>query len=269
MKLLTLNTHSWLEVHQIPKLYALAKEILQENVDVVVLQEVNQFPATPRDEHPLGLKESFGRKIHHDNFARLLVLALCQLGDPQISWTWAWLGTHRGFDRYDEGVAVLSRIGMIECRELDHGGDYPWTDHRRRRSLAAHIAGRWILSSHFSWWPAFREEWGQLKPQLEDLRAQAPVIIAGDFNNPANRDGEGYSLVLNDGWRDSFRCAHYTEGECTVHRVIDGWENVADNLRIDFVFISDDLSVSSYQVVFQDNTDEAVSDHSGIVVEIP
>ena len=47
MKLLTLNVHAWLEVAQIPKIYALAHEIVQRDVDVVCLQEVNQFIESP------------------------------------------------------------------------------------------------------------------------------------------------------------------------------------------------------------------------------
>ena len=54
MKLLTLNTHSWLEVHQIPKIFELAQFIVREQVDVVALQEVNQFVKSPAVDAPLG-----------------------------------------------------------------------------------------------------------------------------------------------------------------------------------------------------------------------
>ena len=39
-------------------------------------------------------------------------------------------------------------------------------------------------------------------------------------------------------------------------------------MRIDYIFTSTKVAVQRYTVVFPDNTDQAISDHSGIVVEI-
>ena len=58
MKLLTLNVHAWLEVAQIPKIYALAHEIVQRDVDVVCLQEVNQFIESPIVDDVAGVAAS-------------------------------------------------------------------------------------------------------------------------------------------------------------------------------------------------------------------
>lgn len=268
MKLVTLNMHSWLEIHQIPKLYRIADTILSEGVDVLALQEVNQFPATPETPDSPGLTRAYSRPIREDNAARLLVRIL-RAKDPGTPWSWVWVGTHCGFNTYDEGLAVISRAPIEASRDLDHGGNYPWEDHRRRRTAAAFTQGRWVLSSHFSWWPAFRAEWEALRPQLAALRARGPVILAGDFNNPASAEGEGYALVAADGWRDSFATARTREGEATVHRVIDGWDEVREALRIDYVWCSPGMEATTYEVLFRDDTEHAVSDHSGLLVEIP
>ena len=42
MKLLTLNTHSWLEENQLEKLDILCEAIITEDYDLISLQEVNQ-----------------------------------------------------------------------------------------------------------------------------------------------------------------------------------------------------------------------------------
>ena len=42
MKLLTLNCHSWQEMHQIEKIKYLAKVIVENQYDVLALQEVSQ-----------------------------------------------------------------------------------------------------------------------------------------------------------------------------------------------------------------------------------
>ncbi|MCF4007315.1 endonuclease/exonuclease/phosphatase family protein [Corynebacterium uropygiale] len=267
MKLVTLNMHSWLESYQIPKLYRIADTILREGVDVIALQEVNQYPETPKAPVSPGLAFSYFRPIREDNAAHLLVRIL-RAKEPETPWSWVWVGTHRGFDTYDEGLALISRTPIEASRDLSHGGHYLWEDHRRRRTAAIRTQGRWVLSSHFSWWPAFRREWEALRPQLAELRAEGPVIIAGDFNNPASAVGEGYELVAADGWRDSYLSARAREGEATVHRVIDGWDEVGESLRIDYVWCTPDLDPLSYRVLFRDDTDHAVSDHSGILVEI-
>ena len=42
MKVMTLNTHSWLETSPYEKLQRIADKIAQEDYDIVALQEVNQ-----------------------------------------------------------------------------------------------------------------------------------------------------------------------------------------------------------------------------------
>ena len=271
MKLLTLNTHSWLEEHQIPKIDALAQALVQHNIDVVCLQEVNQFQRSPELANPDGWCGGTSRALREDNFAWLLVRALASHGWEAPAWAWA--DAHTGFGVYDEGVAIISRHPLEEVVALPHhspGEDpFDYSDVRRRVSLAAKVQGRWFITSHFSWWEQFQHEWAALEPQILNLTGGTNTVLAGDFNNPAHIRGEGYDLVTTSGWQDSFLTAETVSGEATVHKKIHGWENNDDALRIDFVFTSPDLHPRSHEVVFADNTAEALSDHSAIITEIP
>ncbi|MFD3049855.1 exodeoxyribonuclease III, partial [Streptococcus agalactiae] len=46
-KCLTLNTHSWMEVNALKKLFDLAEHIFREKYDIICLQEVNQSISSP------------------------------------------------------------------------------------------------------------------------------------------------------------------------------------------------------------------------------
>ncbi len=143
MKLLTLNAHSWLEIHQPAKILATARAIISEGVDVVALQEANQLRDGLKLAHDeagtgtgaagsagvAGAAGSGAIAISCDNYAYLLAEALQQLGHR---FTWAWVPAHVGFELYDEGVAILVREGAefkaAEFRALvmeDEGFEYP------------------------------------------------------------------------------------------------------------------------------------------------
>ncbi|WP_158256062.1 endonuclease/exonuclease/phosphatase family protein [Corynebacterium sp. 13CS0277] len=271
MKLLTLNTHSWLEEHQIPKIFSLARQIVARGVDVVCLQEVNQYQHSPAVYDPEGYTGAATRPVREDNYAWLLVRALRALGweAPQ----WAWAEAHEGFGLYDEGVAIISRHPVEQVEVLPHhtpGTEpYAYSDVRRRVSLAARINGRWVVTTHLSWWPQARTEWEALQPQLENLGGGEAMILAGDINNPAHLRGEGYDLMITSGWVDSFHTAGTVLGEATVHKKIHGWEDNEEALRIDVVLCTPDLQPTHHEVVFADNTADALSDHSALIVEIP
>lgn len=272
MKLLSLNTHSWLEPLQLAKIETLARAIVERDVDVVCLQEVNQYHSSPTGpvDSPQHVPVS-SRPLHPDNYVYLLAEFLREL-DPEHNWQYSWLDVHLGFGVLNEGEAILSRLPILEVRGLSHGGNYPYDSVKKRDSIAALIGTAtptWVVSSHFSWWQdgQFAAEWRALDPQLRELSAEHPVIIAGDFNNDAAIDDEGYALVTADGfWSDSYLATDNTVGEATVHKQIHGWEENSQALRIDYAFTHPQLAVAAHEVVFADNTAEAISDHSGLLI---
>lgn len=279
VKILTLNTHSWLEEHQPDKIRAIARAVTAWDCDVLALQEVNQLREGPATV-PSGFLGPSSLPIRRDHFARLLVEALAELG---ASWEWAWAEAHVGFGRYDEGVAVLVRKApesprVREVRSLLLG-DYPYENVRRRVAVAVLLeepaSGRraWLLSGHFSWWDRpvpglFAEEWRA----VEGFAAQEaePVLVAGDLNNPAGVPDQGYRLVTGAGWQDARDLAAAPTGDATVSHAISGWEDNGEGLRIDVLLGNAPLTVRGHDVVFDgsERGGPVVSDHCGVLVDL-
>ena len=268
MKLLDLNTHSWIEVEQERKLGELIDFILAGDYDLITLQEVNQTMTAPLWEPdayfcPVAKQ----RSIKEDNFARLLVEGLRQAGK---AYYWAWADAHIGFDRYDEGVAILSKEPMQpEAYWVSAIQDR--TDYHTRVLLRAqtHIGERalQVASGHFSWWDpdsdiSFGYEWKKTETILRG-HAELPLILMGDFNNPADKRQQGYDLIAASDLKlqDAFLVAKEKEGEFTVEKAIDGWEGNVDQLRIDLAFLSQDFVIDSYSVVLDGQRGPHVNEH--------
>lgn len=151
MRFLTLNTHSWCEIHQIDKIRTLAQFIVDQQVDVIALQEVNQLISTPVVEHPLHFRGGAGIPVREDNYALLLVRALEALG---ARYEWTLTETHLGWERYDECVAVLSRMPIRGIRPIDMSPDYTYFQVQRRAAQAALIETPsgpfWCATTHMS-----------------------------------------------------------------------------------------------------------------------
>lgn len=127
------------------------------------------------------------------------------------------------------------------------------------------------LSCHYSWWTesptdGFAYEWQQTEECLQAYIL--PLLVMGDFNNPASR--LGYQLVTNSGLRlqDSFTAAEKITGEHTVEKAIDGWANNRELLRIDYIFTSQHILVKRYKVIFDDRDSPIISDHFGVSATI-
>ena len=203
IRLLSLNAHAWLEEHQIPKLYRIARAIIDWGVDAVALQEVNQSVETPvlgeEDAQNLGFVGGCERPIRVDNYGALLVQILRQLGAE--NYQLAWGDAHLGFGVYDEGVAIVSRLPVEEVRRLPHAEGFDYDNVRRRLSLGMKVSAKptaasegdssphagsvWVVTGHYSWWedPAFSDEpqgfpLGEPKPGADKylLRAEWDYI---------------------------------------------------------------------------------------------
>lgn len=272
MNLLTLNTHSWLEENPLEKLKQLAAQIIKEDYALIALQEVNQridsLPAiSTHNFHPTENQ----LPIHEDNFAHLLVQQLNELGH---SYHWCWAYNHIGYSTYHEGVALLSKQplqpkAVIVSEETDPH------DYRTRVLLIGEtkIVEKPITAvcCHYSWWletGGFNHEWQQTELALK--KCTTPLVLMGDFNNPASATKTGYDLVLSSPLKlqDSFLVANEKIGEHTVEKAIDGWGENQEKLRIDYIFTSQELTISSYQVTFDGKQTPIISDHFGVAVTI-
>lgn len=274
MRFLTLNTHSWCEIHQIAKIRTLAKFIIEQQVDVIALQEVNQLTSTPVVKEPLNYRGGAGVPVREDNYALLLVQALNEMG---ATYEWTLTETHIGWDRYDECVAILSRLPIRGIKPINMSPGYGYHQVQRRAAQATLIETEtgtfWCATTHMSWWdfdgePLFAQEYAHLSQELAECARTAPVLLGGDFNSAAHLPDEGYAFVTATGLIDTRTIAKHTKGKNTVHREIAGWEGSSDAKRIDFVFTDRLVDVASHEVVFRDNSPEAISDHSGLLLEI-
>ena len=163
MKFLTLNTHSWMEKEAEEKFQILFQDILDKDYDLICFQEINQEMTSPEVEvnnHYQALPSA--EPIHQDHYVRLLVEKLSEKG-KNYYWTWAY--NHIGYDRYHEGVAILSKT-PIKAREiLVSDVDDPTDYHTRRVALAeTEVEGKELAlaSVHLSWWDkGFQEEWAR------------------------------------------------------------------------------------------------------------
>ena len=264
MKFLTLNTHSWMEKDPEEKFQLLLQDILENSYDLICFQEINQEITSAQVEadalyQPLPSAEP----IHQDHYVRLLVEKLAEKG---LKYYWTWAYNHIGYDRYHEGVAILSKT-PIEAREiLVSDVDDPTDYHTRRVALAETVVeGKElaVASVHLSWWDkGFQEEWARFEAVLKELNKS--LLLAGDFNNPAGQ--EGYQAILASplALQDAFEVAQERSGSYTVPPEIDGWKGNTEPLRIDYIFTTKDMQVENLDVVFDGSNSPQVSDHYGL-----
>ena len=270
MKVISLNTHSWIEENPLEKLVQIGDFILKEGAEVIALQEVNQR-ISAEAINPDEFYCSYGGaevEIKADNFAKLLVDYLKEKGQ---TFYWGWTCSHIGYDIYDEGSAILSKY-PFEAESLLVSPTKDRTDYHTRRILLAHLNQEKLTvgSCHYSWYSedpdeGFIYEWNQLLENTQKVTHQ--VLLLGDFNAPAHLEGEGYSLVSQT-FSDVYHLAKEKKGEFTVESNIDGWADNKERLRIDFGFVKQQVEVASYEVIFNGVTGPVVSDHFGILLDM-
>ncbi|MEG3032046.1 MAG: endonuclease/exonuclease/phosphatase family protein, partial [Enterococcus sp.] len=199
MKFLTLNCHSWLEENQAEKLTQLVQNIATNDYDVICLQEVNQLMTSEiavLDDW--FIPSSTDVTIHEDNFALRLQE---QLQCLEKDYYWSWCYNHIGYDRFYEGVAILAKTPFFAKDSLvSKTSDV--ADYHTRRILTAltEVEGQLlqVVSGHFSWWTeGFSFEWE--KTQAFFANNSYPLVLMGDFNNPAHTPG--YELILTSDWQ--------------------------------------------------------------------
>lgn len=276
MRLLTLNTHSLVELDYELKRRCFVTQILREPPDVIALQEVNQSCDAPPipPEALVGLvpcREAI--VIRQDNPMAAITAELYQEG---LAYQWSWLPIKKGYGRYDEGIAVMSRLPIEETRILHVSGvdDYDNWKTRKLLGIRTKMSGEsWFYSVHMGWWndteTSFQEQWRNLQKALQD---QSRVWLMGDFNSPAERSGEGYDLIRNSGWHDTYHLAREKDRGITVVGSIDGWKDKGEQavlecgLRMDYIFCREPAVIYSSEVIFNGRMTPRVSDHFGVQV---
>jgi maltose 6'-phosphate phosphatase len=255
LRVLTLNLHCYQEEDQDRKLHLIARAIHEQRIDVICLQEVAEHW---NNGH--GDWESNAARIIRDRLP----------GGYHLHTDWS----HLGFDRYREGLAILSRYPFRgqDSRHISPGQD-PYDIHTRKAVAAQievpHLGLINVFSAHLSWWEdGFPQQFENLRNWVGDWHGggAAASLVCGDFNiEPHSR---GYGLVLDSReFDDQFlKAGDPVRFAQLSAQDREGWPaNMAGDHRIDYIFLKrrSRLRVTSASVLFDGHRYDRVSDHPG------
>jgi maltose 6'-phosphate phosphatase len=229
-----------------------------QDVDIVCLQEVAELWNNGKGDWPT-------------NTARIINERLKSPYHLVTDWS------HLGFDRYREGVAVLSRYPIER-----HLGRYvsssrdPYSIHSRKVVMAQvrvpYVGLINVFSSHLSWWEdGFAEQFENLRQWAADEHTPqvTTTMLCGDFNIKAG--SRGYQFVVDSNeYDDQYLAANSPQVFRRVFTTRDAhWERCLDeDHRIDYVFLrkGSGLAATAGRAVFTEQDYGRVSDHFGYLM---
>ena len=259
LRVLTLNLHTYQEEDQLRKFEQIARAIREQRVDIACLQEV-------------GENWNDGAGDWASNAARIIQSHLPEPYHLHTDWS------HLGFDRYREGIAILSRhpFAYTDSGYVSDSQD-PYDIHSRKIAMAqvrVPYAGLVnVFSVHLSWpsdgfYPQFErlERWAEEKQTPE----VAATLLGGDFNIAAGSDA--YRHIVDTGeYEDQFlkilspaafqRIFRDRQGDPMHLLEFDG--------RIDYLWLraGGRLRAVRAEELFTPDRYGRVSDHTGYLVE--
>ena len=279
MKLMTLNTHSIVEENYNEKLKTFVDVIARTQPDIIALQEVNQTVGKLLEKNlqETGYIPCKGKRatVLQDNHALNIAKMLKARG---IHYMWTWIPLKIGYQRYEEGLAILSKYPVERSEEFFISSCKDMDNWKTRKMLGIKVKGVWYYSVHMGWWDdeeePFTDQWERTLAGIAKTTNQNEnplYFIMGDFNCPAQIRGEGYDHVKASGWYDTWEMAEKKDAGITVGKVIDGWrdrmETDADGMRIDYIWCNKEVHVKTSSVVFNGINYPVVSDHYGVEIE--
>lgn len=261
MKLLTLNVHAWLEDNQAEKIAILAQTIVEKGYDVIALQEVNQLMTTP----------AVTQALKQDNYGVVLLRQINRQVEQKYSLFWS--NSHIGYDKYDEGIAFLTRLPVYEV------DPFYCSQHQRLDSiLSRKIMGLTVeyqnqlidcYSCHINLPDCEGEnQLDNIRNIVERSHSENLKILMGDFNTDAISNPQAYQQIKSLGLLDSYELAEQKDSGITVEKAIDGWRSHSEEKRLDYIFLNQAKRVLSSQVIFNGKNKPVVSDHFGLEVDV-
>jgi maltose 6'-phosphate phosphatase len=262
LKVLTLNLHCYQEDNQDYKLSQIARAINELDIDLICLQEV-------------GENWNDGRGDWNSNAAKIICERLDRKYHLHADWA------HLGFDRYREGVAILSRFPFrhTDSRYVSATQD-AYSIHARRAVFAQaeipHFGLVNVFSTHLSWWQdGFRQQFDSLAAwaNASHSAAIAATLICGDFNVKAGAEGYAHVVQTSD-YEDQFLKQSDRKSFDRVFRRHAGispgnWaDRLRDDGRIDYIWAKrgSRLKPTAARRLFLDHDYGRVSDHEGFMV---
>ena len=261
MKLLTINTHAWLEENQDEKMEILAKTIAEKQYDVIAMQEVNQLMNSP----------VIYDGIRNDNYGWKLLEKLEKYTDTDYYYHWS--NSHIGFGKYDEGVAIITKHPIKDEDEFycTFSQSVRVINARRIVSITLDYEGQEIefYSCHMNLPTCKGEDIDQNLSNLINYTDNKNLkIFMGDFNTDYFHQVDDYKRILDKGLYDTYELAEKKDGGITVYKNISGWEDSMCQKKLDYVFINRKLDVKESFVIFNDDNYPIISDHNGLEVTL-
>ncbi|THA11250.1 endonuclease/exonuclease/phosphatase family protein [Rodentibacter pneumotropicus] len=261
MKLLTLNVHAWLEDNQAEKIAILAQTIVEKGYDIIALQEVNQLMTAP----------TIAQSLKQDNYGVILLRQINRQVEQKYSLFWS--NSHIGYDKYDEGIAFLTRLPVYEV------DPFYCSQHQRLDSiLSRKILGLTVeyqnqlidcYSCHINLPDCKGEDQlDNIRNIVKRNRSGNLKILMGDFNTDAISNPQAYQQIKSLGLLDSYELAEQRDSGITVEKAIDGWRGHSEEKRLDYIFLNQAKRVLSSQVIFNGKNKPVVSDHFGLEVDV-
>lgn len=259
LRVMTLNLHCNQEKDQAAKFKQIAHVIEQLDVDVICFQEVAE-------------DWNDGRGDWATNTARAINGHL-----PQPYHLFADY-SHLGFEKYREGLAILSRHEFTSTDSGYVSESEDIYDIHARRVLMAQIHVPYfgpvnVYSAHLSWVEdGFEEQFERLRSWVNRQHTEEVVasVVCGDFNIAA--DSAAYSGIVRTGdLQDQYLCATrpdlyeqvFGKAKQNSMRTLNG------DGRIDYIWLKTDseLRALSARELFTPTAYGRVSDHPGYLVE--
>ncbi len=239
---------------------ALAEGIARLSPDIIALQEVTQSL-----DQDLGQRQRGSVPLKEDNTAFQVCRHLEELGER---YHLTWLGFKKGYDRFEEGLAFLTKTPPGETDEILLSKSSDFENWKTRMALGVRLGKDWFYNLHLGRWDDAEESFPEQWDRLQKVRKRGVnTWLLGDFNAPAEAEGEGYETVLSHGWKDTFSLAERTKGNATVTEAIDGWRDQDEfGARIDYIFSEQEVAVTESAVVFDGVREPMLSDHFGVMV---
>lgn len=264
-----------MEEKYIEKLIHFVEAILVEKPEIIALQEVNQLcHALPVPKEELaGYYPCHKEAVIREGNYIWSVIKMLRLKGGVYYWT--WLPLKKGYDKYDEGIAFMSRspINRTEVLHISKINDYNnWKTRKLLGISVEEFPNEWFYSVHYGWWNDEEEPFQQQWKKTDDyMKKYNKVWLMGDFNNPSEVEAEGYDMVADCGWLDSYMLAERKDLGITVGTVIDGWKEKIKNtngMRIDQIWCNQPEQVKSSKVIFNGKNYPIISDHYGVMIEV-
>lgn len=248
--------------------------VCQEKPEIIALQEVNQTccEAAVSEEELTGYypcdRQIVVRRDNH------VFRAVKMLREKGVCYHWTWLPMKIGYDKYDEGIALMSLSPIKETDVIlvsNVNNYHNWKTRKLLGICTEDMSEEWFYSVHYGWWNDEEEPFqGQWEKTNSHMNKREKVWLMGDFNSPAEVRKEGYDQIMDSGWHDSFLFAKDQDDGITVGTVIDGWKEKisgTDGMRIDQIWSKHKVDIKRSRVIFNGKNYPVVSDHYGVMIE--